>query len=608
MRDSQRSIWISAAILLIMLSAGTVLVLQTAEARRLRRVLQEAGTYRFDIGQLAVQQLGGRLQIAIVIPEYVPAERMLLVLQSPPGILQSTPDAFAEMTRLQRELGPLQGTVRVLDQAGGLIQESALGLRHGVADRRSHGVVLAVLPSLLKGSYQLQIEISAPAPDSAPGGDCELLYDIGRLTYLPLYKSYARVLVFALLAVLLARILIVQLLSSRRQRQNEKWLAEGIGCDKIIYLLTAYPLWSETFLRQDLRLLLAEGVPLQPLALFPGDGECQPGWPQVRVLSPIPPAAASAGGASLSRYLPAGLRAVLSLLRHRRLLGQLQTEIRASHARHIHAEFADLGALLAAVAARRSGITFSLGIHARDVHARKYPLKMLCREVSFVTTCNRAAGAALIKQMPDIAPRLHLIYHGLELPDWPFREQEPADAPLLFVGRFMPKKGLPILLQALAQLQESGERCDLVVLGSGPAEFEFKALSESLGLAGKVQWLGILPREEVARQLSRAEAICVPSVVARDGDREGIPNVVVEAMASGVPVVAGISGGIAEILTPETGWPLDEVTPAALLAAIRALRSESAERERRRRLARQRVEADFDAVRLIQRRKNLFRR
>ena len=263
---------------------------------------------------------------------------------------------------------------------------------------------------------------------------------------------------------------------------------------------------------------------------------------------------------------------------------------------------------MSSVAARHCCISFSLGIHARDVHARKYPLKMLCQEVSFVTTCNRAAGAALIKQIPGIAPKMHLIYHGLELPDWPFREKEPADAPLLFVGRFMPKKGLPILLQALAQLQEAGERCDLVVVGSGPSEAEFKALSESLGLAGKVQWLGILPREEVAQQLSKAEAICVPSVVARDGDREGIPNVVVEAMASGVPVVAGISGGIAEILTPETGWPLDEVTPAALLAAIRALRSGPEERERRRRLARQRVEKDFDAMRLIQRRKNLFRR
>ncbi|NLZ62180.1 MAG: glycosyltransferase family 4 protein [Lentisphaerae bacterium] len=607
MRDSQRSIWVGVAILLIMLFAAVVLVLQIAEARRLRRVLQDAEAYRFTVDQLPLQQ-GGAWQTELTIPEYVPAERMLLVLQGQPGIQLNASDAFAEMTRLQRELGALQGTVRVLNQAGELVQESALGLRHGVADQRSGGVVLAVLPALPKGNYQLQIEIAAPIPDTMPGGSCELLYDIGRLTYLPLYKSYARVLVFTLLAVLLARILITQLLTSHRQRQNEKWLAEGIGCDKIIYLLTAYPLWSETFLRQDLRLLLAEGVPLQPLALFPGDGECQPGWPQVRVLSPSPPAAAGSGAVSFSRYLPAVLRAVLSLLRHRRLLRQLQTEIRASHAWHIHAEFADLGALLASVAARHCGISFSLGIHARDVHARKYPLKMLCQEVSFVTTCNRAAGAALIKQIPGIAPKMHLIYHGLELPDWPFREKEPADAPLLFVGRFMPKKGLPILLQALAQLQEAGERCDLVVVGSGPSEAEFKALSESLGLAGKVQWLGILPREEVAQQLSKAEAICVPSVVARDGDREGIPNVVVEAMASGVPVVAGISGGIAEILTPETGWPLDEVTPAALLAAIRALRSEPEERERRRRLARQRVEKDFDAMRLIQRRKNLFRR
>ncbi len=605
MGKKQRKIWLGIGILAILLTAIGVVLGQMKQALRLQQSLKSAREYCLDCGILPLRQ-GGERQIELVVSEEAPAERMLLVLRETQGALQSNHDAFGEMTRRQRELGQLAGRVRVLTQDGDLLQDCALELRQGRADRKARGIVLAVLHSLPKGRYQLQIEITAPAPNSIQSGASALFYDIGYLTYLPLGKRWAEVLIFGLLALLLGYLLLTQSISRSRRRQREEWLAEGIGRDKVIYLLTAYPLWSETFLRQDLRLLLAEGVPLEPLALFPGDGECQPDWPAVRLLSSVKPGT-SAASASWGRFLPGHLRAILSLWRHRRLLRQLQAEIYSLHSRHIHAEFADLGALLAVVAARRCGISFSLGIHARDVHAQKYPLKLLCRGVSFVTTCNRAAGAALIKQMPRIAPKMHLIYHGLELADWPFREQEPVAAPLLFVGRFSPKKGLPILLQALSRLQKAGERCELVVLGSGPAEAEFKVLAESLGLAEKVHWLGVLPRSAVAAQLSRVEAICVPSVVARDGDQEGIPNVVVEAMACGVPVVAGMTGGIAEILNSDTGWPLEEVTPEAIQAAILALRSQAAERDRRRRLARQRVEADFDAAQLVKRRKNLFR-
>ena len=117
------------------------------------------------------------------------------------------------------------------------------------------------------------------------------------LEYLPLYLNWCIILLLIPFSLFFWYRLIECFFWFKRQREQEKWLSEGVGQSQIMYVMTRYPLWSETFLRQDLLFLLKEGVPLEPVALFPGDCTAQPDWPAVRILSPeVIPTATSGKG------------------------------------------------------------------------------------------------------------------------------------------------------------------------------------------------------------------------------------------------------------------------------------------------------------------------
>ena len=152
----------------------------------------------------------------------------------------------------------------------------------------------------------------------------------------------------------------------------------------------------------------------------------------------------------------------------------------------------------------------------------------------------------LARKCPIAAKKLHLIHHGLTIEDWPFREKQTfQEVPeLLFVGRFVAKKGIPLLLEALALLLQRGRRLRLTLVGSGPMEAELRQQSEQLELQTHLEWAGVLERREVGGRLRKADVFCLPSIEQTDRNQEGIPNVLVEAMAVGVPVVGSQTGGI----------------------------------------------------------------
>jgi colanic acid/amylovoran biosynthesis glycosyltransferase len=403
------------------------------------------------------------------------------------------------------------------------------------------------------------------------------------------------------------------LLYFQRRRNREKWLSEGFGQTKIIYLMTRYPLWSETFLRQDLQLLLQEGLPILPMALFPGDCPTQPEWPEAQILNTAKVFSQTSDKRSilwrrLRCFVPARAQCTLAVLRHRTLLRELVKLGRQHHVRHIHAEFADLGALLGAAAARRLSIRFSLGVHAADVYTNQYSLGYLCRKAEFITVCNRTAGAYLVGKYPSASKKLHLIHHGLNLEEWIFREKWGFQKlpELIFVGRFVAKKGISILLDSFALLLSRGCRLRLSLLGTGPMEEELRLKSEQLGIAEQIEWAGLLERKEVAERLRRADIFCLPSIKSVDRNQEGIPNVLVEAMALGVPVAGSQSGGINELLTAENGWPINELNPETFADTIEEMLRNPQECERRRRRGRQQVEAEFSASRTVKKRRRLL--
>ena len=370
---------------------------------------------------------------------------------------------------------------------------------------------------------------------------------------------------------------------------------------RILTLLSHYPRWSETFVRQDIALLREAGADLKLASLFQGDCPMEPDWPEAMMLS-----SSRESGFALStarafpghRLLPAWLREGLSLFRHRRLLQRVEETCRSQGIECIYGEFADLAGLLACLAAKHLGIPFLLGLHARDVHTFKFT-ERLFREASAILVCNSAAHLAFLEKHPFAAPKTHLLPHGIDLSQWEFRPREDASGQkLLFVGRLVPKKGVALLLEALKQLPT----CELEVVGTGPLEESLR--QQAAGLP--VRWTGRLSREEVRQKMREASLLVVSSVVAPDGDRDGVPNVVLEAMACGLPVVGTQAGSLPELLTEKTGWPVSDPTPDALASAIRTALSSQEEARHRCTAARSLIEKCYDAQALARQRLDII--
>jgi glycosyltransferase involved in cell wall biosynthesis len=144
-------------------------------------------------------------------------------------------------------------------------------------------------------------------------------------------------------------------------------------------------------------------------------------------------------------------------------------------------------------------------------------------------------------------------------------QRHPEPGRILFVGRLVDKKGVDVLLHALAALPHAR----LAVVGDGPCQDELKSLSASLGLDDRVEFLGKSPREEVMRQFARAAVIALPSHVGAGGDQDGVPVVLAEAVAAGVPVVASALGGLGDYVRDgDTGRSVPPGDATALAAAL----------------------------------------
>jgi glycosyltransferase involved in cell wall biosynthesis len=200
--------------------------------------------------------------------------------------------------------------------------------------------------------------------------------------------------------------------------------------------------------------------------------------------------------------------------------------------------------------------------------------------------------ALLARNFP--AAKLKVIRYGIE-PEAESGSQRPAERPyLLFVGRFVEKKGIGHLLDAMRALERQGIAVDLVLVGDGPMA---EVLNRQAAGLTRVRFAGWLPNQEVRRLMRGALAICVPSVAAPTGDSEGLPNVVLEAMACAVPVIGSNIAGIAEAVEHDsTGFLVPPADPPAIATVARQLLGDPALRSRMGRAARAAATERFSAV------------
>jgi glycosyltransferase involved in cell wall biosynthesis len=252
--------------------------------------------------------------------------------------------------------------------------------------------------------------------------------------------------------------------------------------------------------------------------------------------------------------------------------------------RHIHAHFGWVAATAAWAAATYSGWPFSVTLHAFELHSsakqdRFTEVPLRAAQGVFVVT---AADIDLVRQRWGV--EAHTIRMGL--PDPWFEEGEPVTREpwlLLSVGSLVEKKGHADLIRALA---EADPRWHLVICGEGPARRQLEHLVGELGLAARVELLGVVDESEVRRLLERAAVFCLASVEAPSGDKDGMPVALMEAMARGVPVVSTRVGGIPE-LVGGSGRLVSPRSPGEFARAIdgmrsRSVRSQAATRGRQR--------------------------
>jgi glycosyltransferase involved in cell wall biosynthesis len=240
---------------------------------------------------------------------------------------------------------------------------------------------------------------------------------------------------------------------------------------------------------------------------------------------------------------------------------------------HLHAHFANEPAGITRAAASRAGITYSISAHAKDIYLTDDAmLRANMADARFITTCTSANAQYLRKVAPG-AP-VSKLYHGIDCGKLkPCASSKRADPPLILsVGRLRAKKGLDLLINACAELRDRriAFRCEII--GYGPEESALRQQIEVLGLDQHVTLSGKLGHDAVLERMRAASVFALPCRIDADGDRDGVPNVILEAMAMGVPVVSTPVSGVPEIVSDgETGWLVPPEDASALAERLARL-------------------------------------
>jgi len=229
-------------------------------------------------------------------------------------------------------------------------------------------------------------------------------------------------------------------------------------------------------------------------------------------------------------------------------------ELRRIGVRRVHALWASLPATIGWIVATAFDLDFSFAAHSRDIYVLGRMLREKIALARAVVACSRSVADRLKESAgPSLAHKIALVHHGIDAAKLPARSAAPDDF-ILAAGRFEPKKGFDVLIDACRILAERGRPVRCVIVGDGPLAEHLETLARRAADA-RVELRPWMHHDELMQLLAAAALVAVPSVVAPSGDRDGIPNFLLEALAVGVPVVASDVGGIPEVVRDaQTGF------------------------------------------------------
>lgn len=389
----------------------------------------------------------------------------------------------------------------------------------------------------------------------------------------------------------------------------------------VAYVLKGFPRLSETFIASEIYRLEQAGVRLKLYVIKPAEEKTHHKVVDtIRAKPEYLPRASSVSSTNVLRWLQQNLNQFLPGLARvllKRPIGTIRAMLSASaqafrarqsfwsvprkmylkeflqataladrlleakDVRHLHAHFCHSAATVTWLASKITSFPFSFTAHAKDIYCETLnPAGLLRRKMNsaaFVVTCTKANQRHL-QQISNT--KVHCIYHGLNA-DFCRLLLEQTDEPkrnghlrVLSVGRLVPKKGFDVLIDACVTLREQAVPFKTIIIGEqGEHENEIRQRIAQHRLDAYVHILGPVSQRELLAEYRRSSVFCLPCRVLENGDRDGIPNVLMEAMASGVPTISTTVSGIPEIISNGVNGllvpPDDSVSLARALLALR---------------------------------------
>lgn len=380
---------------------------------------------------------------------------------------------------------------------------------------------------------------------------------------------------------------------------------------KLAVIVTEFPKTTETFIQRDLMVFRELGVDLRIYHLTR--------WRDDQILhefaAPLAdhahhiPMTGPAARRAAMRHAGLAARIGATIAHHQGRDGKMAAkslailpaalalgdELRAWGADHIHAEFAGHPATAAWIAHQVSGIPYSISCRAHDIFRSQRLLAQKFASASAVRTISNYGRHFLERNVAGVrADDLHTIHSSVDVAAIPATPKVRGDRfRMLFVGSLQARKGVDVLLRALSGFSRPNWQLDIA--GDGPDRAALEAQAQALGLAQQVRFLGQQSFDAVSDLYGQADLCTAPSIIGPNGRTEGIPNVMIEALAYQRPAVSTNVSGIPELIRDgETGWLTEPGDVVGLVNALRHIHDDPSEAARRAAAGRKHVEAEFD--------------
>ena len=306
------------------------------------------------------------------------------------------------------------------------------------------------------------------------------------------------------------------------------------------YIVKIFPKLSETFILQEILELERLGLNLVILSLRPpSDANTHPHFHQLKAPVVYAPVLLDEGNDNVAQQ---------SLWS-----SWVSEKVQEYNIRHLHAHYVTESTDIAVKVQANIGISYSFTTHAKDLFlSSKEDVSRKVDRAKFVLTCTEY-NKKYLEQIAQSDTPVYRVYHGVDLDVFQPSTQEISrkykTRPLILsIGRFRPKKGFPILIHACASLKKAGHHFQCVLVGYGPLEQVLKQMIHHLGVSDCVRLTGKVAQDGILNWFRQASIFVLPCQIAEDGDRDGIPNVLVEAMAMGLPVVSTAIASIPELI------------------------------------------------------------